>query len=97
MCCCIFQLVSVTSPYVATTQLLPTVPALNPYTVFGHGLMTPVPVKTDIRITEQHHQQAINTATQWATVAGYDEKQVDFAQTLMNSQYAAAAVSYGGK
>ncbi|VDN90604.1 unnamed protein product [Brugia pahangi] len=93
-------LVRVTSPYVATTQLLPTVPALNPYTVFGNNLITSVPIKTDTITTEQQQQQqqqqAINSAAQWATTVGYDEKQIDYAQTLMmNSQYA-AALSLGG-
>ncbi|OZC08484.1 hypothetical protein X798_04545, partial [Onchocerca flexuosa] len=89
-------LVRVTSPYVATTQLLPTVPALNPYTVFGNGLMASVPVKTDATAGEQQ-QQAINITMPWATVAGYDEKQGDFVQTLMNSQYAAAVHRLGGR
>lgn len=57
--------------------------------------MTSVPIKTDTTATEQQ-QQTANTAIPWASVAGYDEKQVDFAQTLMNSQYA-AAVGLGGK
>ncbi|VDO47555.1 unnamed protein product [Onchocerca flexuosa] len=51
--------------------------------------MASVPVKTDATAGEQQ-QQAINITMPWATVAGYDEKQGDFVQTLMNSQYAAA-------
>lgn len=60
--------------------------------MFGSALMTSVPVKTDR--TEQQ-QQAINAVTPWVTVPGYNEKQVDFAQMLMNSQY--AAMGLGGK
>ncbi|EJW78385.1 hypothetical protein WUBG_10707, partial [Wuchereria bancrofti] len=64
---------------------------------FGNNLITSVPIKTDTITTEQQQQQqAINSATQWATAAGYDEKQIDYAQTLMNSQYA-AALTFGGK
>lgn len=53
--------------------------------------MTSVPIKTNT--TEQ---QVLNTTTPWVTVAGYDEKQANFAQTLINSQYP-PAVGLGRK